>query len=96
MVNINHHGPRNDSMIFFSFFLRFSMENFLDYAETLLIFELEICSFSKWVRMSQQIDWYHHQCTTSAPMCVHSPASKVDKDPYKVKCHIEPSVPPSP
>ena len=36
--------------------------------------------FLKWVRILPEVDWYIYQSA--------SPAPKIDKDPYKVKCHI--------
>ena len=56
-------------------------------ALTRSIFELEKCSFFKWVRLSPKIDWYHYQGAKSGTY-VYSPASNNDKDPYEVKCHI--------
>ena len=57
-------------------------ERFIKNALTRSVFELEKCSsfFFKWVRVLPEIDWYHFQGA--------SPASNIDKDPYKVKCHI--------
>ena len=41
------------------------------------------------VRSSPEIDWYHHKGASAVPTyIIHSPASNLDKHPYKVKCHI--------
>ena len=39
-------------------------------ALTRSVFELEKCFFFKWVRISPEIDWYHYQGASLAPMCI--------------------------
>ena len=39
-------------------------------AQTRPIFELEKCSFFKWVRISPEIDLYHYQGASPAHMCI--------------------------
>ena len=47
-----------------------------------------VCTCFKWVRILPEIDWYHYQCA--------SLASKIEKDPYEVKCHIRAQCAPPP
>ena len=39
-------------------------------ALTWSMFELQKCIFFKWVRILPEIDWYHYQCASPAPMCI--------------------------
>ena len=34
------------------------------------IFELKNVLFFKWVRISPEMDWYHHQGASLKPMCI--------------------------
>ena len=39
-------------------------------AQTRPIFELEKCSFFKWVRIGPEIDWYYYPGACPAPTCI--------------------------
>ena len=72
-----------------------NFERFIKNALTRSIFELEKCSFWKWVRTSQEIDRYHYQGASLAPMCIvwHQTMTKT---PTRWSVTSEPSVPPPP
>ena len=40
-------------------------------------FELEKCSFFKWVKILPKMDWYHYQCAILAPLGI-----------IPIECHI--------
>ena len=63
--------------------------------------KIELARFSAWLRIqdgarvwqkSPEIDRYHYQGASPAPMCVHSPASNIEKGPYEQSVTSEPSV----
>ena len=67
--DIIHDSPRTVSNTFGPYLrdLLLEIEIFLENALTRLIFELEKCSFFKWVRIFPEIYWYHYQGASPAP-----------------------------
>ena len=95
MVKYIHDSHGTVSNIFGLYWeiLYWIFEIFAKNALTQSIFEVEKCSFFTLVRISPEIDWYHYQGASTAPMNnVHSPASNNDRDPYELSVTWEPSV----
>ena len=63
-------GVFQTDLVRFESFNYSNFEGFTNPALTLSIFELEKCSFFKWVRISPEIDWYHYQGASPAPTCI--------------------------
>ena len=55
------------------------------------IFELEKCTFFKWVRISPEIDWNHYQGASPAPKCIVRYQTLI-KTPMRLSVTSEPSV----
>ena len=58
------------SNIFGPILIHLFLKIFTKNALTQSIFELEKCSFFRWVRILPEIDWYHYQSASLAPTCL--------------------------
>ena len=72
MVKYIHdsHGTVSNSFGPFLRDLQLKIEEIYEKCSNLVSFELEKCSFFKWVRLSPEIDWYHYQGASPAPTCL--------------------------